>query len=416
MNIVIKKAVIVDTHSEYNTKQVDIKIENGVITEIANEIEPLNFDVISFDNLHVSGGWMDASVAFGEPGFEDRETIENGLITAAKSGFTHIAYQPNTSPVIDNQSVVSFVKSKAAHQATSLHPIGALTKNQEGKDLSEMFDMQNAGAIAFGDYKKSIENANLLKIALQYVQDFNGTVIAFCNDATIKGKGVVHEGVQSTNLGLKGIPELAEEVVLARNLFLLEYTGGKMHVPTISTAKSVALIKEAKAKGLQVSCSAAVHNLVLTDKVLVDFDTRYKVNPPLRDEFHRQALIEGVLDGTIDSITSDHCALDIEHKKMEFDLAKDGTIGLESAFGALLTVLPLEVVVDKLQTAKTIFLNKNESIKVGQLADLTLFNPLKEWMFTKDNILSKSKNAAFLNQPMKGEVYGIVNNNQLIVK
>ena len=279
-----------------------------------------------------------------------------------------------------------------------------------------MFDMQNAGAIAFGDYKKSIENANLLKIALQYVQDFKGTVIAFCNDATIKGKGVVHEGVQSTNLGLKGIPELAEEVVLARNLFLLEYTGGKMHVPTISTAKSVALIKEAKAKGLQVTCSVAVHNLVLTDKVLVDFDTRYKVNPPLRDEFHRQALIEGVLDGTIDSITSDHCALDIEHKKMEFDLAKDGTIGLESAFGALLTVLPLEVVVDKLQTAKTIFLNKNESIKVGQLADLTLFNPLKEWMFTKDNILSKSKNAAFLNQPMKGEVYGIVNNNQLIVK
>lgn len=416
MNIVIKKAVIVDALSEYNTKQVDIKIENGVITEIANEIEPLNFDVISFDNLHVSGGWMDASVAFGEPGFEDRETIENGLKTAAKSGFTHVAYQPNTSPVIDNQSVVSFVKSKAVHQATSLHPIGALTKNQEGKDLSEMFDMQNAGAIAFGDYKKSIENANLLKIALQYVQDFNGTVIAFCNDATIKGKGVVHEGVQSTNLGLKGIPELAEEVVLARNLFLLEYTGGKMHVPTISTAKSVSLIKEAKAKGLQVTCSVAVHNLVLTDKMLVDFDTRYKVNPPLRDEFHRQALIEGVLDGTIDSITSDHCALDIEHKKMEFDLAKDGTIGLESAFGALLTVLPLEVVVDKLQTAKTIFLNKNESIKVGQLADVTLFNPLKEWMFTKDNILSKSKNAAFLNQPMKGEVYGIVNNNQLIVK
>src|SRR5690606_13932442 len=238
------------------------------------------------------------------------------------------------------------------------------------------------------------------KIALQYDQDFNGAVIAFCNDNTIKGKGTVHEGLISTQLGLKGIPPLAEEVVLARNLFLLEYTGRKMHVPTISTAKSVEMIKEAKVKGIQVTCSVAVHNLVLTDDVLRDFDTRYKVNPPLRDEFHRKALIEGVLDGTIDVITSDHCPLDIELKKMEFDLAKDGTIGLESAFGALLTVLPLDVVVDKLQAAKTIFLNKNESIKVGQLADLTLFNPLKEWIFTKDNILSKSKNAAFLNQPM----------------
>lgn len=416
MNIVIKKAVIVDALSNDYTKQVDIKIENGVITEIANEINPLNFNVITFENLHVSGGWMDASVALGDPGFEERETIENGLMTAAKSGFTHIAYQPHTFPVIDNQTLVSFVKSKALNCATTLHPIGALTKNMEGNDLSEMYDMHNAGAIAFGDYKKSIGNANLLKIALQYVQDFNGAVIAFCNDNTIKGKGTVHEGLISTQLGLKGIPPLAEEVVLARNLFLLEYTGGKMHVPTISTAKSVEMIKEAKVKGIQVTCSVAVHNLVLTDDVLRDFDTRYKVNPPLRDEFHRKALIEGVLDGTIDVITSDHCPLDIELKKMEFDLAKDGTIGLESAFGALLTVLPLDVVVDKLQAAKTVFLNKNEGIKIGAKADLTLFNPSTEWVFSKKDIYSKSKNASFLHQPMKGEVYGIINNNQLIVK
>lgn len=416
MNIVIKNATIVDSSSEFNQKKVDIKIENGVIAEITSEINSTDFEIISLENLHVSSGWMDSSVSFGEPGFEDRETIANGLTVAAKSGFTHIAYQPNTSPVIDNQSIVSFVKTKAANFAATLHPIGAFTKNQEGTDLAEMYDMQNAGAIAFGDYKKSTTNANLLKIGLQYTQDFNATVIAFCNDSLIKGKGVVHEGITSTQLGLKGIPPLAEEIVLARNLFLLEYTSGKMHVPTISTAKSVEMIKEAKAKGLNITCSVAVHNLVLTDDVLTDFDTRFKVNPPIRDAEHQQALINGVLDGTIDVITSDHCAMDIEHKKMEFDMAKDGTIGLESAFGALLEILPLDVVVEKLQASKSIFLNDSNAIKVGSKADLTLFDPSKEWTFTKNDILSKSKNSAFLNHKMKGFVYGIYNNDKLIIK
>ena len=416
MNIIIKNAKIIDATSDFNQKEADIKIENGIIAAIGANLVTDGFDVISLNNLHVSNGWMDASVSFGEPGFEDRETIDNGLTVAAKSGFTHIAYQPNTYPVIDNQSLVSFVKTKAQHHATSLHPIGAFTKNQEGTDLAEMYDMQKAGAIAFGDYKKNIENANLLKIGLQYVQDFDGMVIAYNNDSDIKGKGVVHEGIKSTMLGLKGIPPLAEEIVLARNLFLLEYTGGKMHVPTISTAQSVEMIKQAKAKGLQVTCSVAVHNLVLTDDVLVDFDTRFKVNPPLRDVEHQQALINGVLDGTIDFITSDHCAIDIEHKKMEFDVAKDGTIGLESAFGALLNVLPLEIVIDKLTTAKSIFLNDKQGIKVGEKADLTLFNPTTEGVFTKNNILSKSKNSAFLNHKIIGEVYGIYHNDKLIIK
>ncbi|HLW62815.1 MAG TPA: dihydroorotase [Flavobacterium sp.] len=416
MNIIIKNAVIVANSSDFHQKKTDIKIENGLISEIAPEINTSGFEVVSFENLHVSNGWMDASVSFGEPGFEERENIDNGLMTAAKSGFTHVAYQPVTQPVIDNQSVVSFLKSKAAHHATSLHPVGALTKNREGSDLSEMYDMQNAGAVAFGDYKKNISNANLFKIALQYVQDFDGMVLAFCNEPTVKGKGVVHEGIFSTRLGLKGIPALAEEMIVARNLFLLEYTGGKMHISTISTEKSVTLIREAKAKGLNVTCSVAVHNLVLTDDVLVEFDTRYKVNPPLRDTRHQQALINGVLDGTIDVITSDHYPLDIEHKKMEFDLAKDGTIGLESAFGALLTVLPLEVIIEKLTAAKALFLKKESRLKVGEKADLTLFNPSKEWIFTANDILSKSKNSAFLNQPMKGWVYGIYHNNQLIIK
>ncbi len=354
-------------------------------------------------------------MSFGEPGFEDRETIENGLQVAAQSGFTGVALQPNALPVIDNQSHIFFVKQKAAQSATSLYPIGALTKNSEGTDLAELYDMKNAGAIAFGDYNASISNANLFKIGLQYVQDFDGLILSFCQDEKIKGSGVANEGVVSTRLGLKGIPSLAEELIVARNLFLLEYTSGKLHIPTISSAKTVALIKEAKQKGLQVTCSVSVHHLTLTDEVLTTFDSRYKVLPPLRSESDRLALIEGVLDGTIDCITSDHNPIDIEHKKMEFDLAKNGTIGLESAFGALMTVLPIEVIVQKLTAARSIFDLQQPEIKEGAQANLTLFTTDEKWTFSKESILSKSKNSAFLGFEMNGNVVGIFNNDKLVI-
>jgi dihydroorotase len=416
MNLIIRKATIVDPKSPYHQQTVDIKITNGIIEEIGASI--LNIDShqeFQHEGLHVSQGWFDTSVSLGEPGFEDRETIANGLEVAAKSGFTGIALQPNSYPIIDNQSQVHFVKQKAANAATDLYPIGALTKSSEGNDLAELFDMKNAGAVAFGDYTKSLTNANLLKIGLQYVQDFDGLVIAFCQDENIKGSGVANEGIVSTRLGLKGIPNLAEELIVARNLFLLEYTGGRLHIPTISTAKSVALIKEAKAKGLKVTCSVAVHHLVLTDEKLEGFDTRYKVTPPLRNEEDRQALIAGVLDSTIDCITSDHDPIDIEHKKMEFDLAKNGTIGLESAFGSLLTVLPLDKIIEKLTFGKSVLSIESEIIKEKTKVNLSLFQVNTDWTFTKENILSKSKNAAFLGQQMKGKAIGIYNNGKLVL-
>jgi dihydroorotase len=415
-NIVLKNATIIDPKSAFHKQTVDIKIQDGKIIEIGKNLtSDADFIEIVEDDLHVSQGWMDSSVSFGEPGFEDRETIANGLKVAAKSGFTAVALQPNSFPVIDNQSQIRFVMDKAKNNATDLYPIGSLTMGSEGNDLAELFDMKNAGAIAFGDYNKAIQNANIQKIALQYVQDFDGLVISYCMDNSIKGKGIVHEGPVSTKLGLKGIPTLAEELHIARNLFLLEYTGGKMHIPTISTIKSIELIKEAKAKGLQVTCSVAVHQLVLTDEKLAGFDSRYKVAPPLRDEATRKALINAVIDGTIDCISTDHNPLDIEHKKLEFDLAKDGTIGLESAFGALQTVLPLEVIIDKLTAVKSIFGIKENTIKVGSTANLSLFNINDNWTFTKENILSKSKNSAFLGQTMKGKALGIYNKGQLII-
>lgn len=416
MKLIIRNATLIDPNGLYHRQKTDLKIVGGTIEKIGINLPvEQGAEEIQLENLHLSSGWFDSSVSFGEPGFEDRETIANGLTVAAKSGFTAVALQPNSFPVIDNQSHIRFVKEKSRDQAVSLFPIGALTKGSEGTDLAELFDMKNAGAVAFGDYGKNITNANLLKIGLQYVQDFDGMVIAFSQDEKIKGNGVVHEGMVSTRLGLKGIPALAEELMIARNLFLLEYTGGKLHLPTISSARSVELIKQAKTKGLQVTCSVAVHHLVLTDEKLTEFDTRMKVSPPLRDENTRKALIQGVLDGTIDLITSDHNPMDIEHKKMEFDLAKNGTIGLESTFGALLRVLPLDVIISKLTFGKKIFGIENTLIQEGSKADLTFFNPESDWVFTKESILSKSKNSAFLGEQMKGKVYGIYSNGKLIL-
>jgi len=416
MNVIFKNAVIIDASSPYNNQAVDIKVEGGIIKNIGTNLDGNGFEVVELDNLHISNGWFDSSVSLGEPGFEDRETLANGLNAAAKSGFTNVAVQPTGNPIADKQADIAFLINKSLHTATAAHPIGALTKNSEGKDIAELYDMKNSGAVAFGDYNKSLSDAAILKIALQYVQDFDGLVIAYSQDDKIKGKGVVHEGEVSTKLGLKGIPALAEELQIVRNLYLLEYTGGKLHIPTISTAKSVQLIKEAKAKGLNVTCSVAVHHLIFTDNVLSDFDSRYKVAPPLRTETERQALIAGVLDGTIDVITSDHNPIDIENKKLEFDLAKDGTVGFESAFGALQTILPLDVIVAKLTAGKKIFGIAETSVTEGAVASFSLFNPHAKWVFTKKDILSKSKNSAFLGQEMKGIAYGIYNNGKLVLR
>ena len=416
MNLILRKATIIDPQSPFHNQTVDVKITNGLFEKIGMSL-PKSETHQEFEHtgLHISQGWFDTSVSFGEPGFEDRETIANGLEVAAKSGFTGIALQPNSYPIIDNQSQVHFVKQKAKGFATELFPIGALTKASEGKDLAELYDMKNAGAVAFGDYNKSLSNANLMKIGLQYVQDFDGLVIAYCQDETIKGNGVANEGVVSTRLGLKGIPNLAEELIVARNLFLLEYTGGKLHIPTISTAKSVALIREAKKKGLNVSCSVSVHHLILTDEKLEGFDSGYKVSPPLRTEEDRKALVAGIKDNTIDCITSDHNPIDIENKKMEFDLAKSGTIGLESAFGALMTVVPLDKIVEKLTFGKTIINIESQEIKEKNKVCISLFTTTDNWIFGAAHILSKSKNATFLGQPMKGKAIGIYNQGKLIL-
>ncbi len=414
MNILIKSATIIDSKSDFHNQKMDILVEKGVISKIRKSIKnPKKYKELRLDNLHISQGWFDSSVSFGEPGYEERETLANGLKTAACSGFTAVAVNSNTHPVLDTNSDITYIKSRGKDNIVSVLPIGALTKNSQGTELAELFDMQNAGAVAFSDYKKSISNANLLKLALQYSCGFNGLICSFPQDDNIAGIGVMNEHVTSATLGLKGIPTLSEELQVARDLFLLEYSGGKLHIPTISTAKSVDLIRQAKAKKLDVSCSVAIHNLCLTDKLVTEFDTKYKVLPPLRNQEEIDALIAGVKDGSIDMVTSDHNPLDIEQKRVEFDHASYGTIGLESAFGALQSIFTTKKTIELLTKGKERFNVGIDSINIGNKLNITLFNPSINYIFSTNNIVSKSKNSIFNDHNLKGKVYGVMANDQV---
>ncbi|MDN3594290.1 dihydroorotase [Zunongwangia endophytica] len=415
MKLLIKSATIVDKQSDYHLKQADILIQDGIIKKIGNAIEVEADKEINIKGLHVSQGWLDTSVSFGEPGYEERETIENGLRTAAFSGFTDVVLNAQSKPTIDNSSTIYSVKAKAQGNAVNLLPTGTLTVASKGVDLAELYDMGNAGAVSFGDYKKPVSNPNLLKIALQYAQNFGGLVQSFPLEKRIAGKGIVNEHHNSTLLGLKGIPNLAEDLQIARDLYLLEYTGGKLHIPTISTEKSVALIKEAKKKGLDITCSVAIHNLVLTDDLLSEFDTRAKVMPPLRTKKDTKALIKALKDGVIDFVTSDHDPIDIENKKVEFDNANYGSIGLESAFGALQTIFSTEETVAILTRDKERFKAEISTLAEQKLAKLSFFLPEEKYTFEKSDILSISQNSIFLGQQLKGKAIGIFNNNQLII-
>ncbi len=416
MKILLKSATIVDVSSQHHLKKRDVLIENGKISKIAATIPSSEkIKEVSLQNLHISQGWFDSSVSFGEPGFEERETIENGLKTAALSGFTSVAVNANSFPVTDSKGHIKFLKSKAESNAVSLYPIGALTVGSKGKDLAELFDMQNEGAISFYDYKNPIENANLLKIALQYTQNFDGLIQSFPFEKSVALNGMVNEEVNSTRLGLKGIPALSEELQIIRDLYILEYTGGKLHIPTISTKKSVELIKDAKKKGLNVTCSVSVFNLILTDMVLEDFDTNYKLLPPLRTNTDKKALLKGLKEGVIDGVTSDHNPIDVEHKKTEFEHAYFGSIGLEGCFGALNMLLGVEESIKALIGLKEVFKIASHKIEEGTPAELTLFNPNENWEYSEKDIISTSKNAALLGTTLKGRAYGIVANNQLVL-
>lgn len=415
MKVLLKSARIIDEKSDFHHTTRDILIEDGQISKIESTVKADADEVLEYDNLHVSRGWFDSSVAFGEPGLEERETLNNGLKTAGKSGFTDILLNPVASPVIDSQANVEFLLARNQNSTAQLHPIACLTKAGKGEELAELFEMQGSGAKAFGDFKREIPDANLMKIGLQYTQNFSGLICAFPQSNTIAQSGMVHEHQKSLELGMPGIPSLAESLQISRDLHLLEYTGGKLHIPTISTRAGLELIAAAKERGLDVTCSVAVHNLWFTDAVLENFDAQFKVSPPLRLEEDRQALLEGLKDGTIDMVTSDHTPVDIEQKKREFEHAAYGTIGLESAFGTLNSLMGFEKTIDILTRGRRRFSLSEPKIAVGEKAALSLFNPDQNYKFTRKNINSTSKNSIFLNRELKGRVLGSIRANKLIL-
>ena len=413
MSILIKSAKIIDASSKFNGKTQDILIINGKIQEINNEINSKAKKTISFKDLHLSPGWLDTSVCFGEPGLEEREDLSNGAQTASFSGFTDIVLNPETEPYLDTKADISYIKSNSKDFVTKIHPLGCLTKEAKSKKLADLFEMFESGAVGFYDFKRPITNSNLIKIALQYVQNFNGLVISFPYEKSLCPNGQMHEGQISTNYGLKGIPTISEEIMLKRDLKILEYTGGKIHIPCISTEESVKLIQEAKKNKLNVTCSVSINNLFFNDDKLKDFDTRFKVLPPIRSEEHRKALIKGLKDGIIDFVTSDHTPIDIDKKKTDFENSLFGSTGLESLYGALNSLFDLNTTIDILTRRKETFGIEKSSINEGQTACLSLFNPNIEYEFLKENIISKSKNSCFIGSKLKGKPLGIISNNSI---
>jgi dihydroorotase len=347
-------------------------------------------------------------VSFGEPGYEERETISGGLRVAAASGFTGIVLNTGTRPVPDTSGDIVFLKETARNAVAELYPMGTLSLGAKGEDLAELYDMHGAGAVGFSDYKHPLENPNLLKLALLYVQHFNGLVHSFPLDAQLGSKGQIHEGETAVRLGLRGIPALAEELRVARDLALLEYTGGKLHIPTVSTRQSVTQIAEAKKRGLDVTCSVAVHNLFFTERELETFDSVFKVLPPLRSETDCKALRKALKEKVIDFVSSDHSPMDIEEKRLEFDRAAFGSLGLESAFGALNKLFGTETTVEMLTRGRKRFGVPEVTFQEGERAVLSLFNPALEHTPEEKDLLSASKNSMYLGKSLLGKAYGVI--------
>jgi dihydroorotase len=413
MQLLVKNTTILG--GEHIEKGLDIHIRNGIIVEIGKTISALpDTEVIAGENVCVSPGWLDVGVYTADPGYEHREDLQSAAAAAQAGGFSAIACFPNTEPALHTKSEIMYVKSKADKLPVHCYPVGAISQGCEGKDMAELYDMHQAGAVAFSDGKKSVQDAGLLLRALQYVKAFNGLVINVPHHKTIAAGGQMHEGLMSTSLGLKGLPALAEELMVQRDLSLLEYADSRLHIHLISTAKSVALVRAAKKAGLPVTCSVAVANLCFTDEKLDSFDSNWKIAPPLRSQKDVEALREGLADGTIDFICSNHTPWHEEAKNLEFPYAEFGMIGLETCFSLCRTFLPetlgLPELIEKICIAPRRILGiPIPRIAVGERAEITLFNPDETWVLTEQHIRSKSRNSPFVGQTFTGKVLRVLN-------
>ncbi|HCY89935.1 MAG TPA: dihydroorotase [Chitinophagaceae bacterium] len=410
MTILLRQARILSPGSPHHQLVRDILVEDGMIREIAENIEAPGARVIAHDHLHVSPGWMDLFAHFCDPGLEHKETLETGAAAAAAGGFTHVCVIPNTVPAISQKAQVEYIYHRSASLTVQVMPLGSVSRNAEGKDLAEMYDMYDSGAVAFIGGTLPILSGALMAKALQYVKKINKPIIQIPDERSLSAHGLMHEGIVSTRLGLPGKPAIAEEIMIARDIELLRYTGSALHLTGISTRKGLQLIRDAKSEGLNLTCSVTPYHLSFTDEDLTGYDTNLKVYPPLRSADDRAALLEGLLDGTVDAIASHHMPQHSDDKVCEFEYAKHGMTTLESLFGVANRVVgnPGKLV-ELLAIASREILNLPVPvIREGEPACLTLFDPREQYTFTRDMIQSRSSNSPFIGQQLTGKVLGII--------
>lgn len=423
-DLFIKNAVLVSPGEAPTAKSQHIRIRRGKIEAISSNLVPEPEEpVFDAEGAFVSPGWMDMHVHLREPGLEHKETIASGCAAAAAGGFTAVACMPNTDPPIHTRDVVEYVIKKASNLAVEVFPIGCVTKSRQGKSIAEMADMKEGGAVAFSDDGDPVYDSRLMRIALDYASMLDVPIINHEEDLSLSRPGHMHEGRVSERLGLEGTPSIAEEVMIARDILLAELTGGHVHVAHISTKKAVDLVRDAKSKGINVTTEVCPHHFDLTDEEIEknDFDTNFKMHPPLRTEEDVQAMIEGLKDGTIDAICTDHAPHSIEEKEVEFIYAPNGITGLETAWPITVKqlieskVMKLEDVLTRLITApREILRLPAPRLKAGSVANLTIFNLDEKWTFTKEKSKSKSKNSPYLNKELTGRAIAVYNRNRFV--
>jgi dihydroorotase len=401
----------------------DVLIAKGKIQKIGADLsKSFEGKRIDCSGMILAPGFVDIHVHLREPGREDEETVETGAYAAAAGGFTEIACMPNTQPPIDDRSRVEFIRERAGGLIVSIHPVAAITKGLRGEELTEMADCLEAGAVGFSDDGHSVEKAGVLRKAMEYAAMFNRPIIEHCEDISLTDNGAMHEGFTSTLLGLKGIPSIGESVVVGRDLQIAEFTGGRLHIAHVSAGESVRMIREAKARGVRVTAETCPHYLVLTHEAVHGFNPNTKMNPPLRTEADQKALWEGLKDGTIDAIATDHAPHSIEEKDAEFEAAPFGILGLETAVGLMFTFgiqkkkMNLKELVQKMAVNPRKILNLPEArIQEGSEANLTLLKADLAWTVDKEMFFSKSRNTPFHGWKLKGASRGVVHNGQLFL-